>query len=320
MSVTPNITKDPPATKSSRNGVSDSSQHEQLRVLGLGFQRCGSYSLKYALEELGYNTFHPIQMLEYTVVSKKWPDCHQWRWWVDYDKHLSNANNDYKKINFDEYFDTLKPGTPKYDALLDWPFCFYWKELTYYYPNCKCILLTRSKERWYKSFMTLYSTFLKPQILRTIYKFFEPKAGWFGQFGKICLSQVGIGDGKKGKILDNPFDELRLDTHKEILLNGYDKRKKEIEEYFENEGKNRLLVYSLIEDFDNDYDKWKILCDFLNKDIPRDKITGQVKKFPHRNQKEFLTKAFKTVQWWILQPTIVVICFIILAVLVKYLW
>ncbi|WP_084397625.1 sulfotransferase family protein [Henriciella aquimarina] len=99
-----------------------------LKVIGAGFGRTGTLSLKAALEQLGYVKCH--HMLEI------FPD----------DRLL------------DAWHDIAKGGTPDWDAVfdgyeatVDFPASAYWRELSAHFPEAKIILSVREFESWYAS-------------------------------------------------------------------------------------------------------------------------------------------------------------------------
>ena len=99
-----------------------------LKIIGAGWGRTATNSLKLALEQLGYGTCH-----------------HMWEVAHDQDRlvPLWNAALD---------------GTPDWVSLfqgnksaVDWPTAGFWRELSAFYPDAKIILTTRSAESWYAS-------------------------------------------------------------------------------------------------------------------------------------------------------------------------
>ena len=99
-----------------------------LKVIGAGFGRTGTYSLKLALEALGFGPCHHM----YEVRQK--PE--QVEWW------LAAARGG--KLDWNTVFDGFQ-------SQVDWPASRYWKDLCDYYPNAKVILTDREPESWYKS-------------------------------------------------------------------------------------------------------------------------------------------------------------------------
>ena len=99
-----------------------------LSVIGAGYGRTGTLSLKYALEILGYNKCH--HMLE--VINNPGED-EQWM-----------AASRGESVDWD----TLLAG---YQAAVDWPSCHFYRELAAHYPDAKVILTLRDPASWFES-------------------------------------------------------------------------------------------------------------------------------------------------------------------------
>jgi hypothetical protein len=102
----------------------------QVEVIGAGWGRTGTASLKKALEILGYPTYHMFE----NFVHK------QDAFWIKV--------ADKKEYNFNECFELEKV---KFTATVDFPSSQYWREQLKQYPNAKVILSIRDPEKWYKS-------------------------------------------------------------------------------------------------------------------------------------------------------------------------
>jgi len=115
-----------------------------LKIIGAGFGRTGTTSMKDALELLGYTKCH--HMKEVMASGKQ----------VDLFDQLSRG----LQINWDEVFEG-------FEAAVDWPSAAFYKELMDHFPDAKVILTAREPERWYKSTReTIYSVSNKmPWIL-----------------------------------------------------------------------------------------------------------------------------------------------------------
>ncbi len=99
-----------------------------LAVIGAGFGRTGTLSLKQALDQLGLGPCHHMEEV------LKHPQRQVGLW---------NA---------------ALAGTPDwaaifqgYQSAVDWPTAAFWRELAALYPYAKVILSTRSAERWFES-------------------------------------------------------------------------------------------------------------------------------------------------------------------------
>lgn len=106
-----------------------------MRVIGAGFGRTGTLSLKTALERLGFGPCHHM-----TEVMER-PE--QIRRWI--------ALGEGRPVDWDD----LLGG---YDSCVDWPSAAYWRELSEHYPEAKVVLTVRDPERWLAS---MQATILK---------------------------------------------------------------------------------------------------------------------------------------------------------------
>ena len=99
-----------------------------LEIIGAGFGRTGTLSLKGALEQLGfvkcYHMAEVMQRPEHDAI------------WVRATRGQS--------VDWDALFDG-------YRAAIDWPVCHFWRELSAQYPRAKIILTTRDAQAWFKS-------------------------------------------------------------------------------------------------------------------------------------------------------------------------
>lgn len=99
-----------------------------LRVVGAGFGRTGTNSLKLALEQLGFGP------------------CH----------HMFEVRDNPGQL---AYWQAAARGeTPDWDAVfadygscVDWPSARYWREIAAHYPDARVVLSVRPEEAWIKS-------------------------------------------------------------------------------------------------------------------------------------------------------------------------
>jgi hypothetical protein len=100
-----------------------------IQVIGAGFGRTGTDSLREALTILGFGPCH--HMVE--VNSN------------DEQRRLWRALAQGAALDWDR----LLAG---YSSFVDWPSAFYWRELMAHFPEAKVILTYRSPESWWESF------------------------------------------------------------------------------------------------------------------------------------------------------------------------
>lgn len=99
-----------------------------LAVIGAGFGRTGTESMKLALEQLGLGPCHHMK-----EVLGNPEQLNIWR-----------AISGGATPNWDAAF-------AGYNSAIDWPSAFFWRELSEAYPRAKIILTVRSSQSWHKS-------------------------------------------------------------------------------------------------------------------------------------------------------------------------
>ena len=98
-----------------------------LAVIGAGFGRTGTLSLKQALERLGFDAcYHMAEVATHPEHADLW--LRAWRG--------------------EDVWDALFTG---YRAAVDWPAAAFWPRLMERYPAAKVLLSLRDGESWFKS-------------------------------------------------------------------------------------------------------------------------------------------------------------------------
>jgi hypothetical protein len=105
-----------------------------IKVIGAGFGRTGTLSIKLALEQLGFGRcYHMVELLE---------NPQQVHFWEDAGRG--------KSVNWEALFQG-------YQATVDFPGYRHYKQLMQYYPEAKVLLSVRDPEKWYESsYNTIY--------------------------------------------------------------------------------------------------------------------------------------------------------------------
>jgi len=97
-----------------------------LKVIGAGFGRTGTMTLKVALEQIGFGPcYHMVEVFKNGAYQD----------WID----AADGKPDWPKI-FEGY-----------NATVDWPNATFYAELADFYPDAKVILTERDPEAWFKS-------------------------------------------------------------------------------------------------------------------------------------------------------------------------
>lgn len=99
-----------------------------LQLIGAGFGRAGTMSLRRALETLGYK---PCYHMQVTLTH-----YFHLRFWI-------RAKTG-KPVDYHKFF-------RKYRATVDWPACEFYPELMEAFPEAKVLLNVRDPEEWYES-------------------------------------------------------------------------------------------------------------------------------------------------------------------------
>jgi Sulfotransferase domain len=100
-----------------------------LQVIGTGFGRTGTDSMREALNMLGFGPCHHMfEVIEHDEQKQLWRAL------------AKGATPDW---------DRLFAG---YTSCMDWPSAHYWRDLVRFYPEARVILTYRSPESWWTSF------------------------------------------------------------------------------------------------------------------------------------------------------------------------
>lgn len=99
-----------------------------MQVIGIGFGRTGTASLKEALERLGYGPcYHMHDVVAEPERIRHWQRA---------------AGGD--PIEWEDVF-------AGFGSAVDWPVAAFWRELADHYPEAKLVLTVRDPDRWYDS-------------------------------------------------------------------------------------------------------------------------------------------------------------------------
>ena len=110
-----------------------------LQVIGAGFGRTGTLSLRAALTDLGFGpVYHMLEVVRRPEMAADWLEA----------------------LTDEQALTRVLTG---YGAAIDWPACHFWRQLMRLYPDAKVILTLRDAEDWYRSIEgTIYQVLSKP--------------------------------------------------------------------------------------------------------------------------------------------------------------
>lgn len=200
-----------------------------MEVVGAGFGRTGTTSLKAALERLGFGPcYHMTEVFAHPEHADFWEAA--WR------KEAAD-------------WEGVLGG---YEATVDWPACAFYEELMERYPGAKVLLSVRDPERWYESTRnTIYelSVLLDGSpIARLI-------------FGAISLLVFGGFAGGRSGMVDEIIWRGTFDGRFEDKAYAIEVFERHNEEVRRRVPPERLLIYEVKEG-------WGPLCEFLGVPVP----------------------------------------------------
>jgi hypothetical protein len=223
-----------------------------LEVIGAGFGRTGTTSLKAALEELGFDP------------------CYEDLFGHPEHVELWEAAARGKSVDWNELFGGYRSTT-------DWPACLFYEELMQSYPDAKVILTLCAPNRWYESiYNTLYlrrriaSSAVFRCLRRLGLRHFD--ANTFLLLVLRAGALVGLfrpGLGRVARLNDCLIWEETFGGNLEDRRHAIEVFERHNEEVKGRVPVERLLVYEIKEG-------WGPLCDFLGVEEPD-------KPFPHLN-------------------------------------
>ncbi|NJL73290.1 MAG: sulfotransferase family protein, partial [Candidatus Competibacteraceae bacterium] len=102
-----------------------------LEIVGAGFGRTGTLSMKAALERLGFGPcYHMAEVMANPPFAEHWMAAAEGR-----------------AVDWDVVFEG-------YRSSVDWPACAFYKEQAAHFPKAKVILTVRDMKTWYESCMS----------------------------------------------------------------------------------------------------------------------------------------------------------------------
>jgi hypothetical protein len=221
-----------------------------LRVIGAGFGRTGTLSLREALVRLGFGPCdHMTENFEHPSRFALWEEARA--------RERAGEPIDWR------------PLLGGYQAIVDWPGAYFWRELVAAHPESRVILTIRDPARWYQSVLsTIYH--LRGQSLE------NPLLG-----ALVALVEFLIPPARRaihvidGTIWNGTFQGRFRD--REYALRVFAEHIAEVQTAVPPE---RLLVFDVRQG-------WQPLCDFLGVPVPR----GE--RFPHANDAASFRRAIQ---------------------------
>lgn len=203
-----------------------------LEVIGAGYGRTGTMSLKAALEELG---FSPCYHMTEVFANPE----HIGFWETAVQRKSEGKLDDWPKV------------FRGYRATVDWPGAAFYQELLEEYPAAKVILTIRDPDRWHESAL---STIYGVQKVASS-RLFSLTALFVPRMRHNRRAALMVADLVWQHHFDGKFEDHEYAT---AVFNRWN------EEVKERVPPEKLLVYEVREG-------WEPLCEFLGVEVPKDK-------------------------------------------------
>ena len=219
-----------------------------MKVIGAGFGRTGTLSLKVALEELGFGP------------------CY----------HMTELPGKPEHVAFwDEAADKVAHGEPidweevftGYQATVDWPGCSFYEELMEAYPDAKVLLSIRDPQHWYVSAQSTMGSGVMGFLLKDAPASSPLRSLLTRLAGLLAPSMRRVPSMAHKVIAERSFGGRFGDRGHAVEAFG--RHNEEVQERVPAE---KLLVYEVREG-------WQPLCEFL-------KVGAPERPFPHLNDRE----------------------------------
>jgi hypothetical protein len=196
-----------------------------LKVIGAGWGRTGTESLKLALEQLGFDKcYHAYELLNNPEQTIYW-------------EQLQRG----EKTDYDALFEG-------YQAAVDYPVCYHYRQLMEQYPDAKVILTVRNPAHWYSS--AAKTIFVKPEPAKV-------RLLWFlGLFSKRLGYIYRITKNAQSFLFGHVWKNQTSD--KAAMMEFFNSWNEEV---IRTVPPDRLLVYEVKQG-------WEPLCNFLNVPVP----------------------------------------------------
>jgi hypothetical protein len=137
-----------------------------LQVIGAGFGRTSTLTLKIALEQLGFGPcYHMTEVFSHPGHAELW------------EKSARDGSDDWKA------------ALAGYRSSVDWPSCHFWREQMKAWPDAKVILTERDPHVWYKSM----SQTILPSMARSLPSDVPSSVAAQMRMGKLIVEEKTFG-------------------------------------------------------------------------------------------------------------------------------
>ena len=161
-----------------------------LKVIGAGFGRTGTHSLKIALEMLGFAPcYHMVEVFQHPGHSEAWEAAARGEE-IDWERLLAG-----------------------YQSAVDWPACHFWRELLKMNPDAKVILTERPEEAWYKSIAGTIFEYMSKDVDPSK---LDPRRVAQRRMGRVVVDEKTFGNRFDKEHVLNVYRQNSIDVKREV--------------------------------------------------------------------------------------------------------
>lgn len=161
-----------------------------LKVIGAGFGRTGTHSLKIALEMLGFAPcYHMVEVFSHPGHSEAWEAAARGEE-IDWERLIGG-----------------------YQSAVDWPASYFWRELLKVNPSAKVILTERPEEAWYKSITSTIFDFMAREV--DLSKL-DPIRAAQRQMGRVVVAEKTFGNRFDKEHVLNVYRQNSAEVKREV--------------------------------------------------------------------------------------------------------
>lgn len=199
-----------------------------LEVIGAGFGRTGTLSMKAALERLGFGPcYHMLEVWLHPEHADAWATA------------ISGGPFD------------VEAELGGYRSTVDFPGCMVWRELAEMNPDAKVLLTVRPAEDWWRSFASTIGPNSRDFVPAD-----ESQQGIRRLFDTIGFSLFADAEGMREVLVNGGEPDIELG--REAAITAFERHNAAVIAEVDPE---RLLVYEV-------GSGWEPLCEFLGVDVP----------------------------------------------------
>ena len=237
---------------------------KNMEVIGVGYGRTGTDSLRIALNMLGYKTFHTKELLlqcPFTIFDRLYNEIYTLPYYTTTGDSFSASLLSSKSpspsasssLRLMDWIDLLT-NCYGYTATTDFPLALYVDELYERYPNAKYILTTHmSSEDWYRSWTNHVGHL---QLIRT-YSPWLPYLQKIEAYTRWIISGLHGGDPSFLLMNNSSSSSTKIPKqNKQLVIESYEQH---------NEHVRTLIPADQLLDISVNEMNWNNLCEFLDK-------------------------------------------------------